>query len=88
MGNIPTQMCDRLNVMGINVLVCEIPSQAYGDCNKSDYGLALLKNPHRVDRRHYKVIFCQNDVSTSFWRNNDVIIASSSRWADFNPTCR
>ena len=29
----------------------------------------------------------QNDVATSFWRNNDVIIASSARWVELCLRC-
>ena len=28
----------------------------------------------------------QNDVATSFWRNNDVVIAPCARWADYATT--
>ena len=31
-------------------------------------------------------LLCQNDVATSFWRNNDVFIASSVRWQWVNVT--
>ena len=32
-------------------------------------------------RRNNNVIMTSNDVATSFWRHNDVIITSCARWA-------
>ena len=33
-------------------------------------------------RRKITSLLRQNDVATSFWRNNDAIIASCVRWVD------
>ena len=70
--------------VGEKKIVCKISASVLARAAPlapaTSVSMCTTRRAHYVRRPNNNVIIMQNDVATSSWRNNDVIIASCLRW--------